>query len=345
MMGTEQVIRNIVSVLADEMIFEFVVPEKMRDECVIPGTKIENYHVIPEFGSDPLEHHGRYLALMRERSRLYDAVWENRNNFGNVDLIRYATRFGIPKRIVHAHASNALRTGIRKLQDSLNKAYVRRRATDRWACSTKAGSFGFGDASFVVVPNAFDTKRYRFSSGTREEIRRQLDVENCFVVGTVGRLESEKNYSFLVSAFCELLKLRPDARLLFVGDGSMRSELQEQMFLLGLNDKVKFVGYRPDAERYLNAFDVFALPSLFEGLGLSLIEAQFNGLPCIASTGVPSEASISNALSFLSTERESDAERWGRELSMAKRESVRLTDDAKRYDLYSQKATLAGLFK
>lgn len=136
------------------------------------------------------------------------------------------------------------------------------------------------------------------------------------MIGTVGRLSKEKNHRLLIDSLPEILIRHPDAVLMLVGDGALHNDLEDQARQLGVNNSVLFVGSQKDVQAYLSAFDVFAFPSLYEGLSLSLLEAQFNGLPCVVSDGVSREAFISTNLRVVSLD---DEPAWSSAISDARR--------------------------
>ena len=149
----------------------------------------------------------------------------------------------------------------------------------------------FGINSTVVIRNGIDFNRFRNISETREQIRKSLNIpENAFVIGHVGRFEKIKNHTFLVDVFSELCKRKENAFLLLVGAGELKRQIEEKLNSLGLQGKYLILSHRSDIPQLMKAMDVFVFPSLFEGLGIVLIEAQVSGLRCIVSDAVPEEA-------------------------------------------------------
>lgn len=119
------------------------------------------------------------------------------------------------------------------------------------------------------------------------------------VIGHIGRFEKPKNHIFLVNVFENVLRYS-DAMLLLIGDGSLKSEIERIVMNKGIEDKVIFLGAQSQVAPYLSAMDCFAFPSLFEGLGIVLIEAQANGLKCFVSDTIPEETNISPLINRLS---------------------------------------------
>lgn len=174
-------------------------------------------------------------------------------------------------------------------------------ATELFACGHEAGKWMFGSIEFTVLNNAIDAERYAYDEKKRKEIRAELSIpENALVIGHVGRFAPPKNHTFIVDLFDRITKMRNDSVLLLVGDGDLKAGIEEKVKILGLSDKVVFTGLRSDVDRLLQAMDVFLFPSVYEGLPLSIIEAQAAGLPCLISDKVPDECRITDCVQQLS---------------------------------------------
>ena len=222
----------------------------------------------------------------------------------HIDAMSYlpllaAKRAGVPVRIAHSH-----NTGIDLDFKYPLKQYFRLRlngvATHTFACGEAAGHFLFRGRDFVVIPNAVEPAQYRFDAVTRQQKRAELGVTDRLVMGHVGRMAYAKNHEFLVSLFSAWLQIRPDAVLLLVGTGEKEQALKEMVQSLGVADAVRFLGCRDDVHELYQAMDVFVLPSRFEGIPVVGVEAQFAGLPCLFSTGVPQEVCFTDRCRFVS---------------------------------------------
>ena len=200
--------------------------------------------------------------------------------------LKEAKKHGVPVRIGHAHNSNQPRDA-KYLLKLFYKRMIAGQATQLFACSDEAGRWMFGNADFRVLNNAIDAGKYAFDADIRSTVRRELGLPaDALVVGHVGRFDPQKNHRFLVEIF---EKMPEDARLLLVGDGVLRPDVEQQAEALGIRDRVLFTGVRTDVDRLLQAMDVFLMPSLFEGLPVSIVEAQAAALPCLISDKVPIE--------------------------------------------------------
>ena len=222
----------------------------------------------------------------------------------NAVVLRQAMECGIPVRISHSHNTrHQTQNRLKLILNDYEKKRLPRYATDLCACSEPAGTWLYGNAAFTVLRNAIDTGRYRYDPTAREKMRAALGAEGRFVVGHVGRFHFQKNHDFLLEIFRCLRRSHPEAMLMLVGDGERRPELEEKIKKYGLEKDVLLTGNRPDVPALLLAMDVFLFPSLFEGLGIALLEAECTGLPCVASDAVPEEASITNTVHYLALEQ------------------------------------------
>ena len=187
-----------------------------------------------------------------------------------------------------------------------NKARLTRYATHYFACSQVAMEFMIPQkvqAQTVFLRNAVDTGRFCPDGSIRQQTRAALGIaENAVVVGHVARMCDVKNQTFLLEVMAQIVKDAPDARLLFVGDGELRDQLEEKAFQLGIAGRVIFTGSRKDVPDLLRAMDVYVLTSFSEGLSVSAVEAQACGLPCVLSAAVSEETDISGTVRFVSLE-------------------------------------------
>lgn len=168
------------------------------------------------------------------------------------------------------------------------------------------GSKAVGNGEVHYLCNALDLDAYLYSAKRRSAIRKELGIkDDAFVVGHVGRFAKQKNHDFLIDVFHELIKLRPEARLVLVGKGELQNEIRTKVEDLGLADVVYFTGVRSDIPALLSAFDVFALPSFYEGMPNVVIEAQAAGLPCLIADSVTRQANVTGMVKYLPTTNKS----------------------------------------
>lgn len=271
-------------------------------------------YVIPRKGGN-LRTYGKALRSFYEAHRgEYTAIWYNTCSLANIDFLVAAKRTGIPGRIVHAHNAQNEASKIKGLFHCINRHRIAAYATEFWSCSDNAAAYFYPEsvrtsASFWMVNNAIDLERFAFKEDAREKVREEFALSpDILVVGHVGRFSPQKNHSFLLEIFAKILKKRPDAKLLLVGQGELEEGIREKAKELGVLDDVIFTGARSDVEALLSAMDVFLFPSLFEGLPLALLEAQAEGLPCYTTAHtVPKEADMTGLVHYLELSAPPDA--------------------------------------
>lgn len=202
--------------------------------------------------------------------------------------------------IIHGHSTSNGK-GIEAAVKGILQLPLKRQADYLFACSKEAGEWLFGKKAvrserFHVIPNAIDTERFRFDPVLRESVRKDLGVEERFVIGHVGRMTREKNHAFLLRIFQELLKRKSNAVLFLLGDGELREQLTKEAATLGISSWVTFFGARTNVSDYYQAMDAFVFPSTWEGLGIAALEAQAAGLPCLIADTVPRAVDIGAGL-------------------------------------------------
>jgi len=247
--------------------------------------------------SNPLSFARRFRSVLREGR--YDVVHSHVHHFSGF-VVRLAHQEQVPVRIAHCHnTSDGKGSGpSRILYHALMKHWIRKYATHGLAASQDAARALFGpnwqsDPRFRVLHCGIDLEPFR-QEVSREPVRQELGIPlDAPVVGHVGRFVPQKNHTFLLEIAAEVVKLRTEVRFLLVGDGPLRPQIQAMARDLGIEKNVIFTGARPDVPRLmLGAMDLFVFPSLWEGLGIVLVEAQAAGLRCVCSDAVPPEAAV-----------------------------------------------------
>lgn len=215
-----------------------------------------------------------------------------------------------PSVITIAHARSAgVDKGAKGYVTKLLRSSLKHKTDYCFTCSKEAGIAVFGrkwvnKGRVWTIPNAIDAKRFQYNEAVRNEVRAQLEVQNKFVIGHVGRFGFMKNHSYLVDVFAELCKRRDDMALVLIGKGEEEENIHNKLKALGLEDKVLFLGNRFDVERYYQAFDYFVFPSTFEGLPGSVAEAQAAGLHCLISDNITHEVALTELVAYRSIEEE-----------------------------------------
>lgn len=236
----------------------------------------------------------------------YDAIHVHSGLTSYVALA-VAKRCGIKVRIAHAHNAVKSVVGFKaKMNRLIGNFLIKRYATERLACSRDAAIYTFGDKSINennvrVLPNAINPVKYAFTEEERTQKREELCIPaDSFVLGTVGRMTVEKNQMFLVDVLCEIKKLVSNSIMLLVGDGNLRQEIENRVQAKGLAGDVIFTGQRTDVPDLLNVYDVFVLPSLYEGFPVVGVEAGANGLPIVLSDTITRELGFFPNVEYLS---------------------------------------------
>ena len=236
----------------------------------------------------------------------YDAIHVHSSLTSYVALA-VAKRCGIKVRIAHAHNAVKEIKGIKaKVNRLLGNALIRHYATVRLACSKDAAIYTFGGRSLEepnvrILPNAITPTKYAYSSDLRARKRIELNISsNMFIFGTVGRMTIEKNQMFLVDVLKEVIKIIPNTEMLLVGDGDLRAEIEKKVQQEGLLQNVIFTGQRTDVPELLNVFDVFVMPSHYEGFPVAGVEAGANGLPIVLSDTITRELGFLPNVNYIS---------------------------------------------
>ena len=220
----------------------------------------------------------------------YDVVHVNTMNGVGLVYAHIARQHGVPVRIVHAHNSGFGAGGraIKQVAHTLGKSRYGDDPTIRFAVSSEAGSYLFDGRPFSVLPNTVDEDRFAFDSEAREGMRAAYGIPSeSLVFGSCGRIAEAKNPLFQIDVLSRVVKDRPDAFLLLIGDGPLSADAKAHARELGIEDRLVMPGSTNEVERALSAFDVMTMPSEFEGLPMALLESLANGLPCVVSRAVP----------------------------------------------------------
>jgi len=205
-----------------------------------------------------------------------------------------AKRYGLEKFIVHCHATKYSDKTLNAVRNRILCLPIRFMKVERFACSEAAGKFLYGEkmlkaGKVFIMHNAIDCEKFRFRPEVRERLRKEMGLEGKFVIGHVGRFERQKNHEFLIEVFAECKKEIDSCILLLIGEGSLRSKIEKKVVEKGLKNSIIFLTKRNDMEYLYQVMDLFVLPSLYEGLPVSCLEAQVNGLECIVSRTVTDE--------------------------------------------------------
>lgn len=261
----------------------------------------------------PYQKLAKYLKFLKQlfREKKYRIVHSNINTLSVFPLYA-AKKAGVPVRIAHSHSTSNPREWKKNLMKNALRPFSKVWATDYFACSELAGRYLFGNKAFdkgevKIIRNAIDVEKFKFDPEARKKLRKEIGIaDDDFVIGHIGRFVEQKNHRFLIDVFAEVKKKEEKAKLVLVGQGPLREEIEQKVKDLGLEKDVCFLGQRSDTNKLYSVFDVFCLPSLYEGLPVVGVEAQANGVACIFSNNVSKETRIDPTSIFLNN----DIEPW-----------------------------------
>lgn len=215
-----------------------------------------------------------------------------------LDLL--AARLGGARELIaHSHSTSTPNERMHRLFQPMLNALC----TKRFACSDKAGKWLYGKKPYEVIINAINLSDFSYQEELRQKVREAEKLEGMLVVGHIGNLLPVKNHLFMLDVMAELVKLQPDAVMLFAGDGEMRPLIEEKREKLGLEKQVRLLGVRTDTAALLQAMDVFLFPSKYEGLPIAMVEAQCSGLPNLVSDVITQDVDVTPLVHKLSLQQ------------------------------------------
>lgn len=307
--GVESYIYNQIACLSEneknkQIQFDFLVPsenEKLAYEDELKGYGCKFYRAYRRWKNSFFGHYVDLYRFFKNHSKDYDIAVANYLDLQNINFLIVAKLFGL-KTVAHAHSAHAARNSKYKILVAINKVLGRIFIDNLFTCSSVAANWMFGESlvklkknHYFQINNRIDAARFRFSPSVREKVRDQLGLKpTTTVLGNTGRMVPGKNQLFIVDILNEYLKLNKDAALIIVGDGPQKEAVAQKAAALGIRDKVILPGSQSNIHEWLQAMDVFIFPSLYEGLPVSLIEAQAAGLKCLVSNTVPQQSFITD---------------------------------------------------
>ena len=258
---------------------------------------------------------------------------------------------GIENRISHVHSAS-FTVDYKWPLKIFCKRFISLVTTNKWACGKVAAKFYYGDKAVLkgetkVINNAIEVERFIYNPEKREELRRKYNLENNIVIGHAGRFSSQKNHTFLIDIFDEIRKINPNTRLVLLGDGELEDTIKEKVQRLNLTEYVLFLGNVKNVNEWYQAFDVFVLPSIWEGLPVVGVEAQAADLPCVFSEDITDEIKIISKTKFLN--RDLEKVKWAQEIlesaKIKERKDQREVIKDAGYDIRYEAEKLVMLYK
>ena len=302
--GVEAVVMNYYRHIDRSKIqFDFLCDE---DSTNIPYEEIEKLGgrviLIPPY-QKVFKYQKELIRIFKENN--YKIVHSHINTL-SVFPLRAAKKAGVKVRIAHSHSTTNKKEWKKNLLKQVLRPFSKVYATNYMCCSELAGRWQFGnktydDGKVNLLNNAIDLDKFNYNESLRKKKRKELNIkDDTLVIGHIGRFVAQKNHDYLIDIFNEVLKKNNNSILLLVGQGPLMEEIKNKVKELKLNDSVKFLGQRRDANELYQAFDVFLLPSLYEGLPVVGVEAQAAGLLCYLSDDMTKETKVLDITKFMS---------------------------------------------
>lgn len=310
--GVESVVMNYYRHIDKSKIqFDFICDE---DSTNIPYEEIKSLGgkviLIPPY-QRAIKYHKELKRVLKEGN--YKIVHSHINTLSVFSL--YAAKSaGVPVRIAHSHSTTNKKEKKKNLMKQILKPFSKVFATDYMCCSELAGRWLFGNKEYdkgnvYLLNNAIDLNKFKYDENIRKKKRNELNIsDDTLVIGHVGRFVEQKNHKFLIDIFNEIHKEKKNSILLLAGQGPLMEEIKEKVNELGLKENVKFLGQRNDINDLYQVFDVFLLPSLYEGLPVVGIEAQASGVLCFFSTDMTKEIKLLDKTTFMMLD--DSAKKW-----------------------------------
>lgn len=277
-----------------------------EDSTNIPYEEIEKMGgkviIIPSY-SKPFKYHKALKRVLKEGN--YKIIHSNINTLSVFSLFA-AKCAGVPVRIAHSHSTTNKKEKKKNLMKQVLRPFSKVFATDYMCCSELAGRWLFGNKEYdkgnvYLLNNAIDLDKFKYNESLRKKKRKELGIkDDTLVIGHIGRFVAQKNHDFLIDIFNEIHKKNNNSILLLAGQGPLMEDIKNKVKELNLEDSVKFLGQRNDANELYQAFDVFLLPSLYEGLPVVGVEAQASGLLCYLSDDMTKETKVLDITKFMS---------------------------------------------
>ncbi len=312
--GIEKMIISIVQNINLEKYKVKLVVNKIISDEYLNILKQHNIKIIElqrEYISNPILRHligaGKFKEFIKT-VKIDGIIHFHISNAIDLVYVFIAKCLNVKNRIVHCHNAGAT-SSFKVLMHKIFRFFLSNMPTKCLACSKEAAAWLFSAETYekneyYIINNAIDVKKYAFDSTLREEIRKKYNWEERFVVGHIGRFNIQKNHRFLIDIFEKIFEKKGEAILVLIGEGELESEVFNYVKERALINNVVFFGVSAEVPLILQAMDIFLLPSLYEGLGIVLIESQAASLPTLASSTVPSEVALTKYIQFLDLDAE-----------------------------------------
>lgn len=316
--GIETFIMNIYRNIDREKVqFDFAIHTKNKcaydDEIKELGGRI--FYITPR-GKNIIQHYRDWNNLFRNHPEL-QIIHQHVSSLTYINPLKIAFRNNVKVRIIHSHSIKA-EGKLHHLLHILHSSCIDKYANIYFTCSELAADWLFGKSKVKrkdvhTIKNAIDVEKFIYDLEKRTKIRKKLSIEEDFVIGHVGRFTEAKNHKFLIDVFGEIVNKLEKSKLLLIGRGALEQEIRDYVKEKHLNNKIMFLDGSSNVADIMQAMDAFVFPSLYEGLGMVLIEAQASSLKCFTSEDVvPTEVNLLNLLEYISLKE--DKEFWAQKI-------------------------------
>lgn len=257
----------------------------------------------------------KYIRTLRKifKENKYDIVHSNMNTLSVFSLLA-AKQAKIKVRIVHSHSTSNKKEVLKNMIKNMLRPFSKMFATDYFACSEASGRYLFGNKTYdkglvTIINNGIEVEKFKYNKEYNISLRKELNIPlNAKVIGHVGRFVPQKNHEYLLEIFKAIHEKNKNTKLLLLGDGPLKEEIEAKVHSLGLTESVIFAGTKADVYKYYSVMNLFILPSLYEGLPVVGVEAQASGLGCIFSDNITKEVKIIDNTILMSIDNE--IEKW-----------------------------------
>ena len=325
--GITQYILNMLSVLDTKNVRFDILSFKnhrLKAWCEENGTEYFEFDISPY--KDPK---GYKSFLKNVYAKGYDVVHFHLSNISDLKILKLAKKGGAKRIIVHSHNSftdvpSKLRRIVFGNLHKILRVFANKYSDYKCACSPVAAEWMFGKnkgKDAIIMNNAVNISKFAYNEKHRADLRESLNIKTQHVIGHAGRFSIQKNQTFLVDAFKVLSEKQNDCTLLLIGEGDLLNNVKQHVKDLQLEDKVRFVDFQEDIYRYYSVMDLFVMPSLFEGLPITLVETQANSLSSLVSDAVTKNSDLTGLVEFMSLN--DGCEKWAEKISLKLRNCER----------------------
>ena len=290
------------------LVFDYGKKVCFEDELEKEGVKF--YKITPR-----TKKYSKFLKDLKKvyKNNNFDYIHFNLMDLSCFERITYANKYSKARIIIHSHNAGFGKNESFKTRcfHQIGKHIIKKIPYFKVACGPHAGKFMFSNKEYIIFNNGIDINKFEFDRENRNKVRESLKIDNkTTIIGIIAKLEKQKNPLFLIDVFNEYKKENKNAKLISVGEGSFKEQMLVKIKEYKIENDVIFLGKRHDVHKIYSAFDIYLMPSLYEGLSISLIEAQVNGLKCYASDGVDKASNITGNVEFISLKK--TAKEWAK---------------------------------